>query len=335
MTPIAVTPAAREKKAKPRRSATGSAAPRPAGAGRSGSAAKSRGATQTGRSTGHKRTASSSPAPRRVSGPAGGIGTSRRPAPARPDRRTSGPARRTAQRPPLSRAISARMGRFVRGLPDHPLLDQIVRGRAWIPLLGILLAGIVAMQVEVLKLSANMGRSLERGTALQSRNEQLRASVAQLGDDQLIERIAASMGMVMPPPAAVKFLASRPAGQMGRALAGIHAPNPTAYAASVQALQTAATAAAVTTATGPTVGTVPTAASTAAAPTTVAPTTAAPAAAAPTTPTTTPGVPASTPTTSSTVAPTGTAAPASVAPSTGTAAAGAVSAGAPATSTGG
>ncbi len=42
----------------------------------------------------------------------------------------------------------------------------------------MLLAGIVAMQVEVLKLSANMGRSIERGTALQSRNEQLRASVA-------------------------------------------------------------------------------------------------------------------------------------------------------------
>ncbi|MEO6859825.1 MAG: hypothetical protein ABI323_14780, partial [Solirubrobacteraceae bacterium] len=165
------------------------------------------------------------------------------------------------------------MGRFVRGLPDHPLLDQIVRGRAWIPLLGILLAGIVAMQVEVLKLSANMGRSLERGAALQSRNEQLQASVAQLGDDQRIERIAASMGMVMPPPAAVKFLAPRPSGQMSRALAGIHAPDPTAFAAGVQALQTAAVAAAGTTTTGTTV---PTATLTAAAPTTVTPTTAAP-----------------------------------------------------------
>ncbi len=303
MTPIAVTPAGREKKAKPRSSA--------------------------GRSTGHKRTASASPSPRRVSGPAGGIGTSRRsPAPARPARRASGPARRRpAQRPARSRAISARIGRFVRRLPDHPLLDQIVRGRAWIPLLGILLAGIVAMQVEVLKLSANMGRSLERGTALQSRNEQLQATVAQLGDDQRIERIAASMGMVMPPPAAVKFLASRPSGQLGRALAGIHAPDPTAFAASVQAQQTAALAVAGTTATGTPVGAT-TATSTPT--TTVTPTTAAPI-----TSTTTPGVPASTPTTSSTVAPAGTAAPASVAPSTGTAAAGAVSAGAPTTSTGG
>ena len=40
---------------------------------------------------------------------------------------------------------------FIRTLPDHRLLDRLVRGRAWIPVLGVLLAGIVATQVEVLK----------------------------------------------------------------------------------------------------------------------------------------------------------------------------------------
>ena len=50
------------------------------------------------------------------------------------------------------------------------------------------------MQVEVLKLSATTGRSIERGTALASRNEQLRASVAELSDDQRIERLAARWG---------------------------------------------------------------------------------------------------------------------------------------------
>jgi hypothetical protein len=129
--------------------------------------------------------------------------------------------------------VAARVKAFVRGLPDHSLLDQIIRGRAWIPLLGVLLAGIVAMQVEVLKLSANMGRSLERGTALQSRNEQLRASVAELGDDQRIERMAANMGLVMPGPAQVKFLATSDNGQIGRALAHIKAPDPTAFTAAL------------------------------------------------------------------------------------------------------
>ncbi|HEY2005481.1 MAG TPA: hypothetical protein VGG87_03470 [Solirubrobacteraceae bacterium] len=131
------------------------------------------------------------------------------------------------------------------------------------------------MQVEVLKLSANMGRALERGTALQSRNEQLRASVAQLGDDQRIERIAAQMGMVMPPPTSVKFLAPRPAGQIGRALAGIQTPNPTAFAAALPgAAATLSTSA--STATAGTTAPVP-----------VTPTPVAPVA-------TTPGVPSST-----------------------------------------
>jgi len=77
--------------------------------------------------------------------------------------------------------------------------------------LGVMLAGIVAMQVEVLKLGASMGRAIERGTALQSTNELLRASVATLADDQRIERIAASRGMVMPSPAGVGFLSARSA----------------------------------------------------------------------------------------------------------------------------
>ncbi len=105
-------------------------------------------------------------------------------------------------------SLLARAQAFLVSLPDRPLLDRVVRGRAWIPILGVLLAGIVAMQVEVLKLNASMGRSLERGTALASRNQQLRASVSALSDDARIERLAAQQGMVMPAPEAVTFLNS-------------------------------------------------------------------------------------------------------------------------------
>jgi hypothetical protein len=134
----------------------------------------------------------------------------------------------------------------LRGLPDHRLLDRVVRGRAWIPILGVLLAGIVAMQVEVLKLNATMGRTIERGTALQSRNEQLRASVASLSDEVRIERLAARMGMVMPPPQAVDFLASNPNTDIYRALGNIHAPNATAFMAALPVIDTPAGAAAAT-----------------------------------------------------------------------------------------
>src|SRR5207248_1488188 len=86
----------------------------------------------------------------------------------------------------------------------------------WIPVLGIMLAGIVAMQVEVLKLNAGIGRSMQQTTQLNARNEVLRASVAQLSDDQRIESVAARMGMIMPAPSAVGFLSARASGVTNR-----------------------------------------------------------------------------------------------------------------------
>jgi hypothetical protein len=88
-----------------------------------------------------------------------------------------------------------------------------------------MLVGIVAMQVEVLKLGASMGRAIERGTALQSTNELLRENVAALADDQRIERLAAARGMVMPAPAGVGFLSARSGQDVQRAVANIHAPS--------------------------------------------------------------------------------------------------------------
>jgi hypothetical protein len=227
MTPIALTPAARSKKTKPPQRQSGRSATAQA---------------TTTRKSGHRasvRRAAAPTAPRRVSGP---TRTAARTAVAdaprrRLRRRVSGPAR-PAARPRARRAgagesLGARALAFVKALPDHQLLDRIVRGRAWIPLLGVLLAGIVAMQVEVLKLGAGIGRSIERGTELQSRNELLRASVAGLADDRRIERLAAGMGMVMPTADAIDFLSLRPVGYVPRAAASIHQPDAAAFKASL------------------------------------------------------------------------------------------------------
>jgi hypothetical protein len=94
-----------------------------------------------------------------------------------------------------------------------------------------MLAGIVAMQVEVLKLGASVGRSIERSSALQTRNEMLRASVASLSDEGRIERLAAGMGMIMPAPGSVGFLSGT--ASANRALANLHAPDPTSFLASM------------------------------------------------------------------------------------------------------
>ncbi len=153
---------------------------------------------------------------RRVSGPLTG-----------PPRARPTPASRPA--PALRPAYASRASAFVRALPEHSLLDRIVRGRAWIPLLGVMLTGIVAMQVEVLKLGTSIGRSIERGSALQSRNELLRASVSALSDDQRIERLAAGMGMTMAEPAGITFLPAGAGANVQQAIANIHRGNAQAF----------------------------------------------------------------------------------------------------------
>ena len=198
MTPAATTPAARKASAQHRR-------PR-----------------QSARPT----------APRRVSGPVGGRAAATATATAGNARAATVPGvalpRRSAQRRPAL-AARLRIGAFIRSLPDHKLLDRLIRGRWWIPVLGVMLAGIVAMQVEVLKLGASMGRSLERNSVLSSENAALRQSVATLGDDQRIEQLAGTMGMVMPPPQAVGFLSANASGNAGRALANIHEPSASSF----------------------------------------------------------------------------------------------------------
>ena len=129
------------------------------------------------------------------------------------------------QAPTSAVGLGRRVGSFAVALPDHPWLDRVVRGRAWIPLLGVLLAGIVASQVEILKAGASMGRALEQTTSLTTQNEQLQGTVAQLADDQRIERLADSMGLVFPPPGAVGYIHANPGGAPRRAVGNIHTPD--------------------------------------------------------------------------------------------------------------
>src|SRR5579875_3832211 len=114
--------------------------------------AKAPASTAAGRGTGHRRklVEERAPrAPRRVSGPLGGRVAAERAASSRVAAPRTAP--RFVRRGRTRRQLAPRALAFVRALPDHRLLDRVIRGRAWIPLLGLMRAGIVAMQVEVLK----------------------------------------------------------------------------------------------------------------------------------------------------------------------------------------
>lgn len=148
---------------------------------------------------------------------------------------------RTPKRPHIGTTLPKRAIAYVRALPDHALLDRIVRGRTWIALLGVMLVGIVAMQVEMLKLGASMGRSIEQTSTLQSKNEVLRASVASLSDEVRIEKLAAQQGMVMPGPTQIGFLAG--SGRLEQALSHIQAPNTATFVAAATSTGAIATSA--------------------------------------------------------------------------------------------
>jgi hypothetical protein len=213
MTPTAVTPAARTKRsggsATTRQSSPHPSTPRP----------------------GHRppRSRSAAPsAPRRVSGPA-------RPAPRTPTVAPAPRPARTHRRAATSLPLHARALTFARTLPDHRLLDRLVRGRLWIPVLGVLLIGIVASQVAILKLNASLGHGVVRAAQLQAQDQRLAAVVSELSDVQRVESSAARMGLAMPAAYTPVFL-SGGRDELRRALANIRRPDPAAFEARAAAL---------------------------------------------------------------------------------------------------
>lgn len=144
----------------------------------------------------------------------------------------SAPARR-ARRQAVEesrRPLHHRVLRGITSLPDHKLLDRVVRGRAWIPVLGVLLVTIVGMRVEVLKMGASVGRATTQASTLESSNELLLASVSTLSSDQRIEALAArDYNMVMPGPSAIHYIR---AGS-GNAATVIAPPDPASFRESV------------------------------------------------------------------------------------------------------
>jgi hypothetical protein len=121
--------------------------------------------------------------------------TARRAAPAR--RRAPAPSRRAGgQLIPLAVGTAT----AVRNLPDSGLIVRLTRGRAWIGLLGLLLAGIVALNVVTLSIAATAGKVDQNIQALDRENSLLRSRDAQKSAAARVRHDAAALGLS---PAAV------------------------------------------------------------------------------------------------------------------------------------
>ncbi|HWK25730.1 MAG TPA: hypothetical protein VNS09_04160 [Solirubrobacter sp.] len=128
-------------------------------------------------------------------------------APAFP-RRVSGPTRRLA---PVTAPLpkTGPFERIVR-LPDHRAVDRLLRSRACIWLIGIMLGGIVAMQVSLLRLNSGISRAVQTQSTLTLQNAELQGEIAKLGSSDRVIAAAAGGSMIAPPAGQVKHLTARP-----------------------------------------------------------------------------------------------------------------------------
>jgi len=157
------------------------------------------------------------PPPSRTSPPRpkkrGTKGAAAAPAPARRKAPSRAPARKAPARKPGRRAtpgqrvaaggrlIPLAVGRTavaVRDLPDSGLVVRLTRGRAWIAVLGALLAGIVALNVVTLSFAASASKVDERITTLEQENKMLESVYAHEMSGKKTRHEAQSLGLAMP-----------------------------------------------------------------------------------------------------------------------------------------
>jgi hypothetical protein len=90
------------------------------------------------------------------------------------------------------------------------MVDRLLRGRSWVGLLGVLLIGLVALNVSLLKMNAHAGRKAEVASQLRFKNAELRGRVARLGTADRIQEEGRRLGLIMPEANKLHYLSARP-----------------------------------------------------------------------------------------------------------------------------
>jgi cell division protein FtsL len=121
--------------------------------------------------------------------------------------------------------------RSVRSAAARPrgarILDALLTGRACIAVVGVLLAGIVFFNVDLLQMNRDITHTADRAAQLKRENARLRVDVARLSSSERIQESAAGLGLVYPAPGEVRYLKSRPPVDARNASKHMSAPDPT------------------------------------------------------------------------------------------------------------
>ena len=132
----------------------------------------------------------------------------------RPARRAAAKAPRTNHRARLRVAGGVDVAMLpvnaVGGIADSGFVVGMSRGRAWIVVLGLLLGGIVALNVVGLSLSASGSSVSTKIEELQQENSVMRARIANRLSNERITRAATALGLTVPAPDAVHYLDAKP-----------------------------------------------------------------------------------------------------------------------------
>jgi cell division protein FtsL len=119
--------------------------------------------------------------------------------------RTTAPARRVSgQAHPRTDARVAPLPRGAR------VLDALLTGRLWIGLIGVLLAGIVFFNVDLLQMNREITQMADKATQIKRENDRLRHDYARLASSERIQEAAAALGLVYPAAGEVRYLRSKP-----------------------------------------------------------------------------------------------------------------------------
>src|SRR4051794_40494496 len=94
-------------------------------------------------------------------------------------------------------------------LPEHRIVDSLLRSRAWIVVVALMLGGIVAMQVSLLKLNAGISRAVQTSATLERQNADMQDTISRLSSGERVRTAALNAGMVAPPAGDIGFLQSR------------------------------------------------------------------------------------------------------------------------------
>src|SRR3954464_7035872 len=139
-------------------------------------------------------------------------------------RRISGPIARPRAVPVPPRPVTGVFDR-IKALPDHRVIDRLLRGRVWICFIGVALMGIVAMQVSMLKLNSGISRAVETTATLERQNSDMEASIARLASGERIRAAADKGGMVTPAAGEVHYVRVRPGPDAARAAGRMRPPS--------------------------------------------------------------------------------------------------------------